>query len=324
MSVLRFLWNLLLAILLVVSSVLVLGTALGLVATRTWETKGLDDGVPSSTWLWLEGEPIYYQDQGERDGPCVVLVHGHSLEGSKTWEKNVTAPVRRGLRVVTVDLRGYGRSERAAEPVYSVRQQAELLAAVLNNLQVAGATVVTHDLASAVALQMALDQPQFVDRIVLIAPLLERPAEPLWDWALKVPHLRRAALWARWGGGPALGLERKAQFVNRDLVTSEYLQLVRDATHVAGTSAALEAMVTTPADDDLPEGLTDLNVPVLVLLGDGDSVVTAESAATWLEALPTAEVVTIERAGHYPHYEQSAAVNQRLIEFASSSAPLGE
>jgi 4,5:9,10-diseco-3-hydroxy-5,9,17-trioxoandrosta-1(10),2-diene-4-oate hydrolase len=323
MSVVRFVWNLLLAILLVITSLLVLGTALGLVATRTWETTGLDDGVPSSTWLWLEGEPIYYQDLGERDAPCVVLVHGHSLEGSQTWEKNVTALVRRGLRVVTLDLRGYGRSERAAEPVYSVRRQAELLAAVLNNLQVTQTTVVAHDSGSAVALQVALDQPQFVDRIVLIAPLLERPAEPLWDWALKVPYLRRAALWARWGGGPALGLERKAQFANRDLVTSDYLRAVRDATHVAGTNAALEAMVTTPADDDLPEGLADLDLPVLVLLGDADGVVTAESAV-WLKALPTAEVITIERAGHYPHYEQSSAVNQRLIEFASSNAPLGE
>ncbi len=319
MAVVRFVWNLILAVLLIALIALVLGTAFGLVAARAWETDGLDDGRAESTWLWIDGQPIYYQALGDEEGPCVVLVHGHAPEGSETWTRNTSALVRSGLRVISVDLRGYGRSQRSDEQVYSVRQQADLLASVLNNLQVSDAIVIGHDLGSAVALQMALDQPQFVGRLVLIAPRLERQEDPLWEWALKIPYVRRAALWARWGGGPLLGLERKSAFADQTQVTNDYLRSVRAYTHIEGSIAAVEAMVLTPADSDLPEALEGLDVPVLVLLGSDDRVVTGEQVDAWVGRMPAADVETISDAGHYPHYEQSGVVNQRLLVLAAEA-----
>ncbi len=313
MGVVRFVWNVILAVLLVALVIVVLGTGLGLVAARSWETEGLDDGRAEATWLWLEGRPIDYQDQGNHDALCVVLVHGHSPEGLEVWADNRTALARSGLRVVSVDLSGYGRSDRATEPVYSVREQAELLASVLNNLQVRDAIVVAHDWGSAVALQMALDQPQFVQQLVLVAPRLELESELAWRMALKVPYVRRAALWARWGGGPLMDLERRAQFADEDMVTAEYLQGVRSYTHIDGHLAALEAMVATPADSDLPSALDQVRVPVLVLVGDEDAVASEAAVAAWAGRLHSVEVEVIAGAGHYPQVEQSSAVNQRLL-----------
>jgi len=278
-KVLRFLWNLILIVVVCVAIVLVLGTALGLILSRNWENAGLDDGNPSSTWLWLDGDPIYYQALGDEGNPVVVLVHGDYVEGSATWNTLTNRLLRSGMRVVTLDLRGYGRSVRDPAQVYSVRAQAELLATVLNNLQVRDATVVAHDLGCAAALQMALDQPQFVHNLVLIAPRLERESEPLWQWTLKVPYLRRVALWVRCAGGPGETLERRYLFADPTLVTSDYMSAVRAPTHVEGTVDALEAMVTTPADSDLPAALPQIQAPVYILLGDQDPVISAEAVS---------------------------------------------
>jgi 4,5:9,10-diseco-3-hydroxy-5,9,17-trioxoandrosta-1(10),2-diene-4-oate hydrolase len=313
MKVLRFVWNLILALLLAALIALVLTTGLALVAARTWENAGLDDGSQGATWLWIAGQPIYYQVQGQEGNPPVVLVHGDYVEGSQTWSQNATALSRNGRRVITVDLRGYGRSERDPGAVYSVRQQAELLATVLNTLQVQGATVVAHDWGCAVALQMAVDQPQFSQRLVLIAPTLERDAEPVWQWALKMPYLRTAALWVRRGGGPLQTLERKALYANPSVVNAAYLKTMRAPTHVVGTMAALESMATERDDSDLPDALGQVQAPVLVLLGEQDPSVAPDLVAKWSSRLPAVETQTLTNAGHFIQEEQSSAVNRVII-----------
>src|SRR6201982_2304614 len=52
---------------------------------------------------------IYYEDHGS--GPPVVLVHGYALNGH-SWEKQETALLAAGHRVITYDRRGFGASSR--------------------------------------------------------------------------------------------------------------------------------------------------------------------------------------------------------------------
>jgi pimeloyl-ACP methyl ester carboxylesterase len=207
-----------------------------------------------------------------------------------------------------------------------VRQQAELLATALNNLQVQGATVVAHDLGGAVALQMALDQPQFVQRLVLVAPRLERTRQDnwgdrVWAWVLKVPYVRRAALWLRCAGGPGQTLERKLLYATPTLVNAETMRGVRAATHIEGTLDALEAMAATPPDSDLPGALAQLQAPVLIMLGEEDRAVSVDDLS-WTTALPSVETVSVPDAGHFVHQEQGAVVSSAIID--ASTLQTGE
>ena len=52
---------------------------------------------------------LYYEDHGS--GKAVVLIHGYPLSGA-SWEKQVPALLNAGYRVVTYDLRGFGKSSQ--------------------------------------------------------------------------------------------------------------------------------------------------------------------------------------------------------------------
>jgi pimeloyl-ACP methyl ester carboxylesterase len=307
--------NLILAAILAVVIVLVLFAAYGFVVADTWERYGLDHGLTEGTWLWLDEQPIHYQDLGEPDSPCVVLVHGHYVEGSQTWQTAAEDLTKAGLRVVTIDLRGYGHSSREAASGYTVRDQAEVLATVLNELGVRGATVVAHDWGSAVALQMALDQPQFVDDLILIAPLLEQRQERVWRYALEVPYLRRAALWARYSGGPILSWERRHVYADTALVNRDDMQSIREVSHIVGTLSAFEAMALAPIDSDLPDALPDVDMPTLILLGESDPYLPSGAPAA-LEELPQADTIVLPETGHFLHIERAPFVMQQIMDAA--------
>ncbi|MBC7237699.1 MAG: alpha/beta fold hydrolase, partial [Chloroflexi bacterium] len=241
MKVVRFLGNLILAIVLVVLILLILLTAGGLAIARVWEQQGLDYGVSEEgSWLWVDQEPIYRYEWGAENEPTIVLVHGLDVQGSTVWAANAPDLVRRGNHVLAVDLRGFGHSTREGNAEqYSIEQQALLLAKVLNDMGVERALVVAHGWGARVALRLAEEQPQFVGRLALIAPYEDLDYLRIWRAASRWPYTGRAATWLMLSGGP---IGRAMQ--RRMLYTSEYLPegYWADAarpSHIVGTVEAL-------------------------------------------------------------------------------------
>jgi len=320
MTVLRFLGNLFLAIVLIAVVVSTLLTASAIVLSETWENLGLDDGVEEGSWAWLDEQPIYYRTWGPEQGPCAVLVHGFYVEGSKTWENNVRALSRAGIRLIAVDLRGFGHSVRGTSPTYTVREQAILLARMLNQLRVGQATVVAHGWGASVALQLAHEQPQFVGQLALIAPRVYGDQTPIWKPVAHVPYLGSAAAWAMDSGGPLWAMLRRHAFYDKSMVNSDYLAEVRRPTHTVGTIDALLAMAGSPKDSDLPGAIADIEVPTLIILGSDDPWVSVEEGRRLTKDLAEANLVIVPEAGHYVHIEQSLQVNRDLAEFCIEGA----
>jgi len=249
MTVLRFLGNLLLALALIVLIMLVLFSAYGVTASRVWETFGLDYAVEDGEWLWIDEQPIYYRMSGNENGAWLVLVHGFQVEGSETWAANVLPLAKWGMRVVEVDLRGYGHSVRDTSPqIYDTEEQAYLLARVLNQLRVQGATVVGRDRGAAVALALANEQPQFVKQLVLIAPMVDGEINVAWRPVANVPYLGRAAAWMMDAGGPLWAVEQKRGFYSVHAMPDDYLASIQKPTHIVGTADALLAMIAFYGD----------------------------------------------------------------------------
>jgi pimeloyl-ACP methyl ester carboxylesterase len=324
MSFLRAILNVVLAIITVGLIALLLLTGYGLFMSRLWETEGLDygalapEGEPAHMWLWLGGEPISYRMWGVRPGGAepsswVVLVHGLQVEGSETWAAVARQLARRGAQVLTVDLRGMGRSVRIADPdAYTVRQQANLLAIVLNELQIHNTTVVGQGWGAAVVLQMAYEQPQFVDQIVLVAPQLEAGWEPWWRELVALPYVGRAAVWVMEAGGPWWEIEQHRFVADTQAAPEGYYRRIRQATHVVGTQAAWRAMTMAPPDSDLPEALSRIEVPTMVLWGEEDVYLGEAEVQRLATGLPQAQVISIAEAGHYIHVEQALDLAQRI------------
>jgi haloalkane dehalogenase len=115
------------------------------------------------TWAGLR---LAHLDEGA--GPPVVFVHGEP-----TWSflwRRVLGPVRdAGFRCVAPDLPGFGRSDKPVDPDwYTYDRHVEALTALLEDLDLTGATVVVHDWGGPIGLRVAVEQARRVDRLVIL------------------------------------------------------------------------------------------------------------------------------------------------------------
>ena len=316
MIVLRFLGNLLLALLLALLILLVLSTAYATVTCQAWERFGLDYGVEEGGWMWIESEPIYVRTWGPLEGASVVLIHGFNVAGAETWVATAQDLAKRGIHVTAIDLKGFGHSVRDVGPACTLREQAALVAKVLNHLRTEGATVVGHGWGSGVALQLAADQPQFVGRLVLVSPLINGDVTPLWRPIARTPFLGRAFVWMTISGGPYWALTQGRDFYDRSRVPREYWQRARQVTRIVGTTDALLTMGRSPEDDDLPEAMADIQVPILILLGREDARVPIGVGRRLEGILPDAKLIIVSEAGHHVQIEQKARVSRHIAQFS--------
>src|SRR3954449_96033 len=91
----------------------------------------------------VDGLKIHYVDEGE--GPPVVFLHGEPT-WSFLWRK-VIPPVRdAGFRCIAPDLAGFGKSDKPTDiGWYSYDRHTEVIAGLLEQLDLTGATLVVHD-----------------------------------------------------------------------------------------------------------------------------------------------------------------------------------
>jgi len=105
---------------------------------------------------------IYYESHGS--GPVIALLHGAGGNHAAWWQQ--TAYFRSAYQVITVDLRGFGRSESVADGPDSLDFPGDLLA-VLDHAGVQRATVLGQSIGAVAALRFAVSHPQRVDALIL-------------------------------------------------------------------------------------------------------------------------------------------------------------
>lgn len=136
-------------------------------------------GEPKGSYASVAGARVRFVDEGK--GPAVVLLHGFA-SSLETWE-TVRPALARDHRVIALDLKGFGWSDRP-EGDYSPRGQAQLVLALMDARGVTSAAVVAHSWGASVALQMALLSPARVERLALYdAWVYEEQLPTTFHWA---------------------------------------------------------------------------------------------------------------------------------------------
>jgi pimeloyl-ACP methyl ester carboxylesterase len=117
---------------------------------------------------------LYAEERGE--GAPVLLVHGLGAS-TFTW-RHIVPDLARNHRVVALDLKGFGRSDKRFTTHYSAADQAALVTAFIKKRNLVGVTLVGHSFGGTVALLTALklaDEPWRISRLVIIdAPALQQ------------------------------------------------------------------------------------------------------------------------------------------------------
>ncbi len=247
------------------------------------------------------GRTLYYDATGE--GPPLLLLMGGG-ESRRMWASQVRA-FASGFRVIAIDNRDTGESPPETSP-YTVTDMAGDAAALLDGLGMTRAHVLGTSMGGMIALQLALDQPTRVDRLVLLSTPtggVQFPAPPREAWPADHADWIRGlfpmlAAPGHFDANPA-ALEELAALGRENNVTYE------------GALRQIEAINRFDARDRLGE----IAAPTLLVVGDHDPQIALADAQAWVNAMPNARLVVIPGAGHLAFVERAEDVNRAVLEF---------
>ena len=158
------------------------------VRTPEESLEGLPDFPFESSYREVDGLRLAYLDEGE--GKPVVFFHGEPT-WSFLWRK-VIPPVRdAGYRCIAPDYAGFGRSDKPTDlGWYTYDRHVELMAELLEELDLRDATAVVHDWGGPIGLRLAVEHPDRFSRIVIMETGPFTGHQRMSDAWLDLPRLR--------------------------------------------------------------------------------------------------------------------------------------
>lgn len=258
---------------------------------------------PLGRFIDVDGGAIHYLDQGS--GPTLLMIHGLSGQ-MRHFTHSSLERLKNDYRLVIIDRPGNGYSTRPLEASAAIGSQAHTIARFMDALKLERPLVVGHSLGGAIALSLALDYPQKVGGLALLAPATHpqpRVSAAFAALAINSAVLREIIAWTlaipfSIKYGPAvLAAVFGPQPVPADFATKGGgLLVLRPRSFIA----ASRDLMAAPKDlEQMPARYGTLKVPVGILFGTQDRILDivrhGEAAAA---KIPGADFERIEGEGH--------------------------
>jgi non-heme chloroperoxidase len=259
---------------------------------------------------------LYYEDHGS--GPPVVLIHGYPLSG-RAWDKQLSALLGTGYRVITYDRRGFGKSSQPTSG-YDYDTFAADLKTLIEALDLRNAMLVGHSMGTGeVTRYLGTYGSARVTKAGLISPippfLLKTDDNPEGLPSSIFDGFIRSAE----ADGPAWLKGFLDSFYNIDVLGGSLVseQAYQASWNVAVGASATATVACIPAwETDFRADLPKIDIPILVLHGDADRVLPFPNTGKRLPALiKDCELVVIEGGPHAIAWTHSDQVNQALVSF---------
>ncbi len=273
--------------------------------------------------MTLHGHEVGFRRGGE--GPAILLIHGMA-GSSRTW-RDVLPLLARDFTVIAPDLLGHGES---AKPMgdYSLGAYASGLRDLLALLEIERVSVIGQSLGGGVAMQLAYQHPELVERLGLVGsgglgrevnPILRLFTLPgteyvmpllfpgfvrdrgndisqfVHDKGLRAPHL--AEIWRAYAS--------LAEPENR----RAFIRTLRAVIDTGGQAvSALDRIYLAAA------------MPTLIVWGDRDPVIPVAHAYAARDAIPGSRLEIFEGCGHFPHAEEPVRFAEVVRDFMHETA----
>jgi pimeloyl-ACP methyl ester carboxylesterase len=259
---------------------------------------------------------LYAEETG--DGPPILLLHGLGASHF-TWRRIVPA-LARTHRVIALDLKGFGRSDKPFDRRYAAADQAALVAAFIRKRGLAGVTLIGHSFGGTVALLAALrlkGEPHRIARLVAIdAPALKQDFGEM-AGLLEIPGLPDAAMTVAPPELMARVLLRIVSAPGRTIPESDirgyaapYYDLGSRHAFIATAQALLAANARST-----PRLYSSIEQPTLLVWCRHDRIVPLRTGRLLARTLPNARLAVLERCNHLPQDEVPRALLAELEAF---------
>jgi 3-oxoadipate enol-lactonase len=246
---------------------------------------------------------MYYEISGQ--GDPLIFIHGLG-SSTRDWEFQVPE-FARSYQVITMDLRGHGRSESPKGP-YTIKLFASDVAALLRTLFRKPVHVVGLSMGSAVAWHLALDYPELVRTLVLTNMSAEVPVK---TWAMRLAFYSRVMI-VRMLGMKQMGKMLAPRLFPDPVHTDLRRKMIErwGQNNKEGYMNSLYALKNWSVMDRLGE----IQCPVLVMAADQDYS-PLEHKKEYTRRMPRAELTVIQNARHALPLEKPEAYNTAVLNF---------
>lgn len=271
---------------------------------------------PGGEFVTVDGVRLHYRATGPGNGPVTLVLHGAA--------SNLEEPHRAmgeafaGERVIWLDRPGLGWSQRP-RGLWSPQREADLIAAFLDRLDIGTATVIGHSWGGAIAMRLAIDHPERVDGLVLLAPALSA-------WIGRAAWFNSASYWPVLGplitriivplAGPSQARSGAVAAFHPEPMPPDYVSdtalglLLRPANWRANAWDMAQVNMHLEKQEALYE---TLDHPTVVIAGKSDTVLWSHRHGGHVaKRMRRAEMRWISGAGHNLHHHHPSAVLQAV------------
>lgn len=276
-------------------------------------------GGPAATFVaGPAGQTIHYRDEGPRDGPTILLLHG-SNASLQTWEPLVK---RLGgiYRIVTLDLPGHGLTGGTADKDYSASGMMAAVDVVAAKLELDHFILGGNSMGGWVAWRYALDHPARVDALLLLdaagMPLRKGEKKPESNIGFRVLEYGFGR-WLATQITPRSLVEESLrgsvakQAIVDDAMIDRYWELLR----FPGNREATVLRARMDREPAMAARFGEIEVPTLILFGKEDRLINASAAQSFHDRLPGSEVVLLDGIGHLPMEEAPDETAAAIADF---------
>jgi pimeloyl-ACP methyl ester carboxylesterase len=243
---------------------------------------------------------------GPRKVMCLHGWFGHAL----AWGPMVQHLDTRRFTYAFMDYRGYGQRKDVAGPYTMAQISADALT-LADQLDWPTFSLLGHSMGGMAVAHVLADAPQRVQSLVAIAPVP----------ACGVPFDEQG--WAFFSSAAESADARRGiiDLTTGNRLTGTWLDAMVRESLQSSDSRAFAAYLQAWAKTDFAHRIAGLQLPVLVLAGEHDPALGADTCkATWLAHFPNAQLHIVPNAGHYPMDETPIALATQIERFLDSAA----
>lgn len=279
------------------------------------------------TWkalLETIGEPptidLYYEEQGGGE-ECLLFIHGFG-QNLYTW-RHIIPSLRSNYRIISVDLKGFGKSPKPNDGCYTVYEQVRLLIRMIMKLNLKKVTLIGHSFGGGVSLITALylslyDKGRLVRLVLMDNPAYEQKLPPF-VYMLRIPFLSDI-------GSAIIPTDIQIRsvlrfsYLDESVITDDAVAAYAAPLNEPGGRQALihTARQMIPSDlGNLSAMYNKINVPVQLIWGAEDEIIPLEIGLRLKKALPNGRISILPGCGHVPQEEKPDETLRYITGFLS-------
>ena len=269
------------------------------------------EAVPEGKYAEVgKGITMHYHEAGSADRGVVLFVHG-SGPGASGWSNfkgNYPFLAEQGYRAIVPDTMGYGYSTKPEEGAFSLDDVAAQYKGLLDSLGIERATVIGNSQGGAIAITMALNYPDLVDKLVLMAPGGLETRETYMEM-----EGIKAMIRVLYKEGISKETMRKVftlQLHDESKITEE---VIEERFQVAMTQHRDNIARIRVANQE--ERLSEIRCPVLCFWGANDKFCPASGASKIASRCANARTMLISSCGHWVMVEYAKLFNELTLDF---------